>query len=105
MDAEININSFLGANIFVINMNLHSLAFEMTSAHVVATALTLLPLNLLPAKLDIFVLAAVNASLFAFKVAALPVNPEEVCEQDAKASLASSSNFLHIPKASLHLFN
>lgn len=54
---------------------LNVVALEMTSAQVVATALILLPEDVVePARLLILVLAEVSESLLAFRVAALAVS-------------------------------
>ena len=76
-----------------------------TSAQLVATALTLLPEDVVdPARLLILVLAAVNESLLAFNVAALAVNLEVLWLQAIMAGMAPSSNFRHFPNAVVHFF-
>jgi len=85
---------------------LNDVALEMTSAQVVATALILLPDDVVePARLLILVLAAVNESLLAFRVAALAVSLSVDWLHAMMAGIASSSYFRHLLKAPVHFFN
>ena len=77
----------------------------MTSAQLAAVALILRLPELLPAKLLILALAAVMEALFTERTVALAVCCAVVVTQDMMAVRASSSYFLHVPKAVLHLFS
>ena len=71
----------------------------------VARLLRLPELELELARLLILVLAAVMEALLAERVAALAVCSAVVVTQDMIAVTASSSYFLHTPKAVLHLLS
>ena len=75
----------------------------ITSAQLTAVALILLFPVLLLAKLLIFALAAVMLALLTERTAAFAVWAEVEVTQDMMAVMASSSNFLQVPKAVLHL--
>ena len=78
----------------------------MISEQLAATALVLiLPELLLDARLLILVLAAAMEALFAERIAALAVWADVEVTQDRIAVIASSSYFLQVPKAVLHLLS
>jgi len=77
----------------------------MISAQLTAVALILRFPELLLAKLLIFVLAAVIEALLTERTAAFAVCADVEVTQDMMAVMASSSYFLQVPNAVLHLFS
>merc|ERR1711983_465901 len=75
----------------------------MNSTQLVAAALLDLCLPEDPVVLAILALASVRASLFLERAAAFCFNLSGLSEQDFRMETASSSNFLHLENASLHI--